>query len=74
MFGRDDEFMNNNNSGLVLNVSLEFIGFITFIVFLILKLTGTWVEISWFWVFFPLWFPLAIDLVLFLIVLVVIWL
>lgn len=36
-------------SGGTCSLSLGTIGFITFIVFLILKVTGTW-NISWFWV------------------------
>lgn len=66
MFGRDDDYMLTRN-GTFYTLSLDAIGFITFIVFLILKVTGSWTEISWFWVFFPLWIPLAIDLVFILI-------
>ena len=43
-------------------LSLPTIGFITFIVFLILKLTNT-VDWNWFWIWFPLWIPWAIYLV-----------
>ena len=41
-----------------ISLGIETMGFITFIVFLILKLTNTW-DISWFWVWFPLWIPTA---------------
>ena len=40
-------------------LSLGTIGFITWLVFLILKVTGNW-DISWFWVWFPFWLPWAI--------------
>lgn len=45
-------------------------GFITWLVFLILKVTGTW-AISWFWVFFPLWIPWAISSVIFALTLII---
>lgn len=58
-----------------INVSLplDFIGFVTFIVFLVLKVTGSWPEISWFWVFFPLWIPIAFGLSLWILLLVITW-
>ena len=43
---------NNTSSGIGL-------GSILFIVFLVLKLTGT-IDWSWWWVTSPLWIPLAI--------------
>lgn len=49
-------------------LSLETIGLIVFIVFLILKLSGAWTAINWFWVFFPLWLPIAINVAVFLLV------
>jgi hypothetical protein len=39
------------------------IGFVLFIVFLILKLTDT-VDWSWGWIFAPLWIPFAFGLLL----------
>ena len=39
------------------------IGMVLFIVFLILKLTGT-INWSWWWVTSPLWIPLAIAAVI----------
>ena len=36
------------------------IGFITWLVFLIIKLTSNPAWLTWFWVWFPLWLPLAI--------------
>ena len=62
--------MEDNQPGIHISLSLEFMGFVTFIVFLILKLVGT-ITFSWFWVFFPLWLPLAIDLVIFLVLLAI---
>lgn len=39
-----------------------------FLVLLVLKLTGlSVIEISWFWVFFPLWYTSAIMAVIFII-------
>lgn len=52
------------------NLSLGTMGFITFIVFLILKLTGTW-DVNWFWVWFPLWAPMALGALFFIVALVV---
>lgn len=66
----------NNNTSAVRNITLSFesMGFITFIVFLILKLTNV-INWSWFWVIFPLWIPLAVGLlflgIIFLIVFLV---
>ena len=56
-----------------LSLPLDFIGFVTFIVFLILKVTGNWPEISWFWVFFPLWIPIAFGFALWLLVVLLTW-
>lgn len=39
------------------------IGFVLFIVFLVLKLTGT-IDWSWFWVIFPLWAGIGLVLVI----------
>ena len=41
-------------------IGLGTIGLITFIVFLIIKLTANPVWLTWFWVWFPLWIPLAV--------------
>lgn len=46
--------------GGTFGLSLGTLGFITWLVFLILKVTGTW-NISWFWVWFPFWLPWAIS-------------
>lgn len=40
-------------------ISFASMGFIVFIVLLVLKLTGT-INIAWFWVWFPFWLPYAI--------------
>ena len=53
--------MNDRKVALV-TLSFPEIGFITFIVFLILKLTNN-VDWNWFWIWFPLWIPWAIYLV-----------
>lgn len=54
----------NPNDRKVALVTLSFpeIGFLTFIVFLILKLTNN-VDWNWFWIWFPLWIPWALYLV-----------
>ena len=62
---------NSKTINITATLSLETIGIITFIVFLILKLTNTW-EINWFWVWFPLWIPIAIALGIYLIVLLIV--
>lgn len=54
---------NNNNRATTISLSGGTIGLITFIVFLILKLTGAW-NVNWFWVWFPLWLPVAIGVLL----------
>lgn len=51
-------------------MGLTTMGFITWLVFLILKVTGTW-AISWFWVFFPLWLPFAIGAAIFTVVFII---
>lgn len=66
-----DYEVNHTHAGVIRGgLSLSTMGFITWLVFLILKVTGTW-AIPWFWVFFPLWICPAIGLGLFLIVFVV---
>lgn len=55
--------------------TLDSIGVITFIVFLVLKLCNVgnpafdW--LTWFWVWFPLWLPVAISLGLLIIGLII---
>ena len=61
---------NNQSTSITTTISLESIGIITFIVFLILKLTNVW-HISWFWVWFPLWIPIAISVGIYLIVFII---
>lgn len=62
--------MKNHEGNLTFNLTLDVMGFITFLVFLILKVTGAWPEISWFWVFFPLWIGIAVGAVIFLIIII----
>lgn len=57
--------------GLNLNLSLGTCGFICFIVFLILKLTGV-IDWDWFWIWFPLWLPMAMSLLFFGIVFILV--
>ena len=57
--------MEDSKNKVSVGISLESIGFITWLVFLILKLCNLnnpdfeW--LTWFWVWFPFWLPLAID-------------
>lgn len=59
--------MNNKTTA---TFSLTPLGFIIFVVFLILKLVGV-TDMSWFWVFFPLWIPIAFGIVISLITLLI---
>ena len=51
-------------------LSLETMGFITFIVFLVLKLTNV-IDWDWFWIWFPLWIPIAFGLGVFVIIVII---
>lgn len=62
---------NEQRGGGTLSLSLGTTGLITFIVFLILKLTSV-VDWNWFWIFFPLWLPIAITIVIYAIIFVVV--
>ena len=59
--------MNNKTTA---TFSLTPLGFIIFVVFLILKLVGV-TDMSWFWVFVPLWIPIAFGIVISLITLLI---
>lgn len=66
------------NSPIKVTASLQLpigaIGFITWLVFLIIKLTSNPAWLTWFWVWFPFWLPwaiLGVDLVICLIVAVI---
>ena len=45
---------------VALQLPIGTIGFITWLVFLIIKLTSNPAWLTWFWVWFPFWLPLAI--------------
>lgn len=47
------------------------LGGLTFLALLVLKLGG-WANITWFWVFFPLWFGFAVVIGIILII-AIIW-
>lgn len=64
---------NGHTRNFILSLPLTTMGFITFIVFLILKVTGAWIDITWFWVFFPLWIGFATDLIIQLIIIIVVY-
>jgi len=64
--------MDKRNAVQISTLPLTSIGIVTFIVFLTLKLVNVLPEsFSWFWVFFPLWLPFAIEGALLIIILVV---
>ena len=59
----------NSPKTVTASISLESLGFITWLVFLILKVTNVFPEsFTWFWVWFPLWFPIALTLGIYLII------
>lgn len=63
--------MNDNHSRLFgSGLSLSTVGVIVWIVFISLKCAGVW-DLSWFWVWFPLWIGFAIDGAFLLLVLVI---
>ena len=55
-----------------MNIKIDFggIGFVLFIVFLVLKLCGV-IGWSWWWVTSPLWIPLALIVMLFVVLLII---
>ena len=58
-----------------LSLPLGTIGFITWLVFLIIKLTSNPNWLTWFWVWFPFWLPWAIfgaELIIALIIVLII--
>ena len=57
--------MEERSNKITFSLSLPTIGFIVWLVFLILKLTHT-VDWNWFWIWFPLWIPYAAGLALFI--------
>ena len=67
----------NRNGSIVTSISLETLGFLVWLVFLILSLTvkvdGVYFLGGWqgFWVWFPLWFPFALAAVVYLLIFIV---
>lgn len=53
-------FNEENNSKVTFALDLPALGFITWIVFLILKCTHV-IDWNWFWIWFPLWIPWAVT-------------
>ena len=69
----------DGNSPIKVSAALQLpigaIGFITWLVFLIIKLTSNPAWLTWFWVWFPFWLPwaiLGVELVIVLIVSIII--
>lgn len=63
--------MDDTNYGKrTVGFSLFSMGFITWLVFLILKCTKV-IAWNWFWVWFPLWLPVAIYLALLIVAFIV---
>lgn len=63
--------MKESNHRISVSISLESIGFICWLVFLILKLTNV-IDWNWFWIWFPLWSPLLIDALFGIVTLIVV--
>lgn len=61
-----------SSGGGTLSLSLGSCGFICFIVFLILKLAKV-IDWNWFWIFFPLWLPIAITILIYAIIILVVF-
>ena len=60
--------MEENRTNLTFSsLSLDSLGFIIFVVFLILKLVGV-IDWSWLYVTMPLWIPIGLNIVIFFIV------
>ncbi len=58
-----------------LQLPLGTIGFITWLVFLIIKLTSNPAWLTWFWVWFPFWLPWAlfgVELIILLVAVLII--
>ena len=65
-------YYDNSPKTVTASISLESLGFLTWLVFLILKVTNVFPEsFTWFWVWFPLWFPIALAFGIFLIGLII---
>ena len=67
----------NNHTKVTASLQLPIgaIGFITWLVFLIIKLMSNPAWLTWFWVWFPFWLPwaiLGVELVIVLIVSIII--
>lgn len=60
----------NNRHTVSWSISLETLGALLTIIFVILKLVGV-ISISWFWVFFPLWIVPAAAIALCLLVFII---
>lgn len=65
--------MQNNSGKTNIGLTLSGLGTLLCIVFLVLKLTGV-LSISWFWVFFPLWASIALEIIILGIFLLIVWL
>lgn len=65
------EHKHSGTIGSSVSVSFTGMGFITWLVFLILKVTNAWPALTWFWVWFPLWIPWAAGIGLFIIIVII---
>lgn len=65
-----EETSKTDKHSMSISISLETLGAILTILFIILKLTGV-IAISWFWVFFPLWIVPAAALGIILLVVLI---
>ena len=64
--------MSEKSSGQVITISspFNFLSFILFIVFLILKLTGV-IDWPWLYITMPIWIPIGLDILIFLVIIIV---
>lgn len=64
--------MQENSSGKVITISspFNFLSFILFIVFLILKLTGV-IDWPWLYITMPIWIPIGLSILIFLVIIIV---
>lgn len=56
---------------ITFNFSLPILGFLVFLILLILKVTGVATQVPWFWVYFFLWSPWLLLVALFIILLII---
>lgn len=56
---------------VTINFSLPVLGFLVFLILMILKVIGVATQVPWFWIWFCLWSPWALLGALFIILLII---